>query len=140
MQRKVKVDNNEPTESKFDLPSEKEHCLQITDCSLVDGTGTIYSVKLEVIGSDEAGRTLLNRINIDESQKSFYYCRLFLKAIGCEYKGEFTIDPDEWVGRQAYANIIHNGKYANIDSWNFDKIIKEQPKKPVAGTNEEIAW
>lgn len=143
--RKYQMDENEPEESKFDLPSEKEHLFQVTDIfTYEDETGVklgldedTVSVKLEVVGGDEAGRTLLNRCNLDQSQKAFYFTRLFLKAIGEKYKGQFDIETDRWIGRQCYATVVHNGKYANIDTYNFDKRIEPLVIKT---KKDEIAW
>lgn len=138
--------NEEPEEAKFDLPSEREHLLQITDIITVeDELGQklkldmdTVSVKLEVIGGEEAGRTLLQRLTLDETNKGFFATRLFLKAIGMDYKGKgLVIDTDMWVANQLYAIVVHNGKYANIDTYNFDKKI-QQPKSTVGMTPDQI--
>lgn len=121
--RRVNAPDTEPEELKFDLPSQKEHLLQVVDCGLVPNENDVYSLKIEVVGGNEQGRTLLHRVNIDDTKKSFYYCRMFLKAIGESYKGQFDISPERWIGRQFYATVIHNGKYANIDQYNFDKKV-----------------
>src|ERR1700741_3888237 len=138
MKRNYSTDDTEPTESNFKIPSEKEHCLTVTDVNpLVTPSGeddNIQIVKLEVVGGDEEGLTMLNRINLDQSQKSFYFARLFLKAIGEPYKGDFYVETDRWIGRTFYARVQHTeskGKtYANIAEYNFDKPI-EQYKSPV---------
>lgn len=145
--------DTEPEESAFEIPSEKEHLMQITDVNpLVNPSGedpNIKIVKLEVVGGDEQGRTLLNRVNTDDQEKSFYFCRLFLKAIGEPYKGEFDIESDRWIGRQFYATVKHSqskGKtYANIGEYNFDKKIEQQYQTPVGETKKindpaEIVW
>lgn len=147
VKRTVNASDKEPDQKQFDLPSEKEHLLQVTDIfTSSDEMGVklgldenTVSVKLEVVGGDEAGRTLLQRLSLDSSWKGFFATRLFLKAIGQDYKGnELVIDTDMWSGSQVYATIVHNGKYANIDTFNFDKKI-EQPKSTVGKTPDEIA-
>lgn len=147
--------DDEPEASNFKIPSEKEHCLTVTDVNplrLPDGTedDNIQIVKLEVVGGDEEGLTMLNRVNLDQSEKSFYFARLFLKAIGEPYKGEFYIETDRWVGRTFFATVKHTEskgkKYANIDVYNFDKKVENQYKPPVnnnpGGITEpqDIAW
>jgi hypothetical protein len=104
----------------------------------------IILVKLEVVGGDEAGRTLLNRCTLDQEAKGFFFTRMFLKAIGEPYKGQFEMESDRWIGRQFYATVAHSqskGKtYANIGEFNFDKVV-EQYKAPVGVTKpEDIAW
>ena len=108
----------------------------------------IIVAKLEVCGGDEEGRTLLNRLDLNDQSKSFWATRLFLKAIGEECRGEFIIDSDNWVGRQFFATVVHNiannGKtYANIAEYNFEKVL-EQPElvaDAVTGKKEEEkAW
>ena len=143
--RRASASDQEPEESNFKLPSEREHLLQVVDCIEDENDTDIQTVKLEVVGGDEEGLSFLQRININDKEKSFYYCRMFLKAIGEPYKGEFDIYPDNWIGRQMYANIIHNkgknGKtYANLYTYNFDKKVEQfdapKPKK----SGEDIAW
>lgn len=155
MKRNYNTDDKEPEESNFKIPSEKEHLLQITDVNpLVEPGGEnheIQVVKFEVVGGDEEGRTLLCRINLDQTNTAFYYSRLFLKAIGEPYKGQFEIETDRWIGRQCYATVTHgkskdNSKtYANIKEYNFNKPV-EQYKPPVNNNPgvvtkpEEIVW
>lgn len=148
VKRNYTMDENEPEEKKFDLPSEREHLLQVTDIYTADDemgqklklSENEVSVKLEVCGGEEEGRTLLNRCNLDQAEKGFYFTRLFLKAIGEPYKGQFDIETDRWIGRQCYATVKHNGKYANIGEYNFTKVI-EQYKAPVGEIKaDEIAW
>lgn len=142
--------NDEPENAKFDLPSEKEHCLQVTDIfTCEDEMGQklkldmdTVSVKLEVVGGEEAGRTLLQRLTLDENNKGFFATRLFLKVLGFDYKGTgLIIDTDMWVGCSLYATVVHNGKYANIEQYNFEKKI-EHPVKEVKQTinPEDISW
>ncbi len=139
MKRTYKTDDQEPTESQFKIPSEGEKCLTVTDVNplrIPDGTedDNIQIVKLEVVGGDESGLTMINRVNLNQSKKSFYFARLFLKAIGEAYKGDFYVETDRWIGRTFFATIKHteyNGKkYANISEYNFDKQV-EQYKPPV---------
>lgn len=154
MKRSYSTDDTEPTESNFKIPSEKEHLLQVTDVnSLKDAGGredeNIQIVKLEVVGGDEEGLTLLNRCNLDQGEKAFYFTRLFLKAIGEPYKGAFELDIDHWCGRQFYATVKHakskegTKTYANISEYNFDKVV-EQYKAHVGDNTddkkEEIVW
>lgn len=152
MKRNYNTEDKEPSESNFKIPSEKEHLFQVIDVnSLVTPSTTddnIQLVKLEVVGGEEEGLTLLNRVNLNSDWKGFYFTVLFLKAIGESYKGEFEIDTDRWLGRQFYATVKHTRSkdgtktYANIDQYNFDKPI-EQYKPPVeSGTIDpkDIAW
>lgn len=145
--RRASAPDQEPEESNFKLPSEKEHLLQVVDCNEDKDDSNIQTIKLEVVGGEEQGLSLLQRMNINDKEKSFYYCRMFLKAIGEPYKGEFDISPDNWIGKQMYANIIHNkGKnsktYANIDTYNYDKKIEQfhTPTNEIKKEGEEIAW
>lgn len=145
--------NDEPEQAKFDLPSEKEHLFQITDIyTISDEMGQklkldndSVSVKLEVVGGEEEGRTLLQRLTLDENAKGFFATRLFLKALGMDYKGTgLIVDSDLWVGLQLYATVIHNGKYANVNQYNFDKKIDQKPqqiKNPDGVVNpSDISW
>ena len=105
-------------------------------------------VKLEVVGGNEEGLTLLNRVNLNQDDKAFYFSRLFLKAIGEPYKGEFEIDTDSWIGKQFYATVKHTKSkdgtktYANINEYNFDKKIEQKYKAPVGQITDpsEILW
>ncbi len=149
MKRNYNTDENEPEQKKFDRPSEKEHLFQVTD--VIDYTSEIgqklglddntVSVKVEVVGGDEEGRTMLIRLALDDKHKGFFFTRMFLKATGQDYKGKIEIDTDLWCGLQFYASVKHNGDYANIKEYNFDKKI-EQPRK--AGIDpiepKDIAW
>lgn len=142
--------NEEPEQASFDLPSEKEHLFQVTDViTCEDELGAklkldsdTVSVKLEVVGGDEAGRTLLQRLTLDENNRGFFATRLFLKALGFDYKGKgLAVDTDMWCGCSVYATVVHNGKYANIDEYNFDKRIEQKNKPPVfnpGGATQQI--
>lgn len=146
MPRRVNAPDTEPTESNFPIPSEKEHLLQIADYEVVNKD--IISVKLEVVGGDEAGRTMLHRVNTNDQEKSFYYCRMFLKAIAEPYKGEFEIDESNWQGKQFYATVKHSPSkdkskmYANINEYNFEKMVEQVDTKPdtVKPVDKEVAW
>lgn len=159
VKRKASGNNEEPEQKRFDLPSEKEHLFQVVDIFTCDDeTGQkmgldadTVSVKCEVCGGDEEGRTLLQRLSLDDKWKGFFATRLFLKACGLPYMGdEFPIDTDEWPGCQFYATVVHvpskdkSKTFANVDKYNFDKKIDnshlgnkktEEPKK-----KEDIAW
>lgn len=144
MPRQVNAPNEEPEESKFSLPSEKEHLLQIVDFWPDAEDTNIIVTRIEVVGGSEEGRSILHRVNLDDQAKGFYYTRLFLKAIGENYKGSFKINEEAWSGKQFYATVVHDsskGKtYANINEYNFEKKIEQfdQPKKEVAA--EDVAW
>lgn len=134
MGRKVTADENEPEQSNFKIPSEGEKLMQVSDLWEDKNDSDIQVVKCEVVGGDEEGLSLLQRININDQLKSFYYTRLFLKAIGEPYKGSFEISPENWIGKQFYCTVKHsqanNKTYANINEYNFTKVI-EQYKPPV---------
>ncbi len=139
VKRTYNVEETEPEQGSFEIPSAKEHLLQVVDF-LDSDNPDIMLVKLEVVGGDEQGRSLINRCNLDQNEKGFFFTRMFLKAIGEPYKGQFEVETDRWIGRQCYAVIKHSeykGKtYANIDSYNFEKVIKQgQPATP-----NDIAW
>lgn len=132
--------NEEPEQKTFKIPSEGEHLFQVVDLFTIDdATGVKMSLdentvcaKCEVCGGEEEGRSILIRASLDITWKGFFATRLFLKALGEPYKGDkVDIDTDNWIGRQFYATIIHNGQYANIESYSEDK----NPIKP-----EEVAW
>jgi hypothetical protein len=153
MKRSYSIEDTEPTESQFKLPKEIEHLFQVTDVNpLVEPNGEnpdIQIVKLEIVGGDDNGISILNRVNINQEEKSFYFSRLFLKAIGESYKGQFDIETDRWCGRQFYATIKHTKSkdgtktYANIDQYNFSKKIEQPYQAPNPGgvvKPEDIAW
>jgi len=139
VKRKITTSNEEPEQRKFELPSEGEHQLQVVDLWTDKADDNIIIVKLEVVGEEE-GRSILHRVNLDSEWKGFFLTRLFLKAIGEAYKGEIEVDEDNWIGKQFFATIVHNvgnnGKtYANIDEFNFDKVVALDGKQ-----EEEVAW
>lgn len=144
VKRSYILEDTEPDVKKFDIPSCKEHLFQTTDLfTHEDEIGkklgldeNTVSVKLEVVGGDEAGRTMLNRCSLNPDAKGFFATVLFLKAIGLPYKGTFTIDTNDFIGKQFYATVKHKDGYANIDKYNFEKVIKQgQPATP-----NDIAW
>lgn len=142
--------NEEPEQVKFDIPSEKEHLLQINDIYTIEDEmgqklkldNDSVSIKLEVVGGDEEGRSLLQRLTLDENSKGFFATRLLLKALGMDYKGKgLTIDTDLWVGLQLYATVIHNGKYVNINEYNFEKKIEQKHRAGIDPIEpKDIAW
>jgi len=140
MRRKVNMGNEEP--KQFEMPSEVEHLFRVMSA---EDDSDIVSVKLEVISGDEEGRTMLHRVNLDNTWKGFFLTRLFLKAIAEEYKGEgVVIDSDNWLGREFSATVIHNkgknGKmYANIDKYNFLDAVSQEDSKP-EGNSEDGPW
>lgn len=156
VKRKLDTTTEEPEQITFKMPSEKEHLFQVVD--VFDNTyqGNKFNLdldtvmaKLEVVGGDEEGRSILNRLSLDPEWKGFFATRQFLKAIGESYKGEIDIDTDEWIGRQFYATVIHNpannGKvYANIEVYNYEKMITQErkPKTETQAHEEEaeVAW
>jgi hypothetical protein len=134
VKRTASGSEQEPEQKEFLVPSEREHLFQVIDVIDLDSDETgkmnldpdTVVVKCEVVGGDEAGRTLLQRLSLDDKWKGFFATRLFLKAIGEQYKGEqFPIDTDNWQAKQFYATVVHNGKYANIKEYNFDKKIEQ---------------
>lgn len=137
MKRTYDLNDQEPDQKQFDLPSEKEHLFQVID--VIDNTSELgsklklddntVSIKCEVVGGDESGRTLLQRLSLDDKSKAFFLTRLFLKAIGHDYKGQITIDTDMWQASQFFATVVHNKGYANIKEYNFDKRIDNTKKK-----------
>ena len=141
--------DNEPEQKKFDLPSEKEHLFQVSDIftmetevgKKLDLDADTVSVKCEVCGGEEEGRTLLIRLSLDDDWKGFFATRLFLKAIGEPYKGkDFPIDTDNWQARQFYATVIHKDNYANIKEYNFEKKIDQAINPSVKKAEGELAW
>ena len=152
MKRTANMPDSEPEEIKRELPSQKEHLLQVTNVYTPDDNPfenglpkDTVSAQLEVVGGDEEGRTLLSRMTLDENGKGFWATRLFLKAIGEPHKGKgIEMDTDRWIGRQLYATVKHNGQYANIADYNFDKPV-EQYKAPVGNPGgitdpKDIQW
>lgn len=152
MKRTFNTDENEPEAQNFKIPSEREHLFQITDVQPAKTNSghddNIQVAHLEIIGGDEEGLTLLNRCNLNQDEKAFYFTRLFLKAICEPYKGQFEIETDNWIGRQFYATVKHTKSkdgtktYANIAEYNFDKKITQQSNINPGSIKspEDIAW
>lgn len=146
VKRTYNLPNEEPEQQAFEKPSEKEHLFQVTDIYDITNQpkgfnldSDTVSLKLEVCDGEEEGRTLLNRLTLDQKGKGFFATRLFLKAVGESYKGDnLQIDTDMWAGLQFYATVVHNGKYANIKEYNFDKRVEQVVKKVDDG--KDIAW
>ena len=150
VRRTVNMGENEPEQKVFEIPSEGEKLFQVVDVydkdtqigrmSLDDNT---VCVKCEVAIGDELGRSLLMQLSLDPTWKGFFATRLFLKAIGEPHKGDkVDIDTDEWCGRQFFAEVVHNGKYANIKEYNFEKCAGiKQTVNPFGVTNpKDVAW
>lgn len=157
MKRTYNIEDKEPTESNFKIPSEKEHLFQVVDVNPHKSPSgyedeNIQVVKLEVVGGEEKGLSILNRVNLNDQENAFYYSRLFLKAIGEPYKGQFSVNVDNWVGKQFYATVKHSKSkdgtktYANIGEYNFNKVVdnsnvSRETSNP-GGVNDpkSIAW
>jgi len=143
VKKSMNCEDKEPEQRVFENPSEGEKVFQIVDLFPDKNNPDIIAVKLEVSEGDEMGRTMLHRVNLDEGWKGFFLTRLFLKAIGEPYKSTFDVDTDMWIGKQFVASVVHNkatnGKtYANIDKFNFDRVISANPGGVV--NPEDIAW
>ena len=148
VKRTMNAGDNEPEQKKFENPSEGEHLMQVVD--VFDSTNSpgkmvldenTVCVKLEVAIGDELGRTMLHRLSLDPTWKGFFATRLFLKAIGEEYKGSIEIDSDRWIGREAYVNVVHNGQYTNVADYNFEKCSGLSRVNPGCVSNPaDIAW
>lgn len=126
MKKTVNMPNTEP--NSYEKPSEKEHLFEVVNTQdNLDGT---VSAKLKVIGGEEDGRTMFNRVSYDENWSGFFTTRLFLKAVGEPYKGDgVDIQSDNWIGRRFFATVIHKSStdgskvYANIKDYNFEKTL-----------------
>jgi len=151
VKKSINCSSEEPEQKKFELPSEGEKLFQVVDLIPDKNNPNIIAVKLEVADGSEMGRSILHRVNLDEKWAGFFATRLFLKALKQPYKGDIEIDSDMWIGLCFYASIVHNvseknGKtYANIDSYNFDKEVKQfnenidlERQKKI--DNNELAW
>ena len=147
MKRRLNAGTDEPNKKEFLKPSEKEHLFQVVDVFDIENNPynlsldeTTVTVKLEVCEGEELGRSLLQRLSLDDKWKGFFATRIFLKAIGEPYKGEIEIDTAMWVGRQFYATVVHNDGYANISEYNFDKKVDQISKPTKLSPEEIIAW
>lgn len=152
VKRNANAPDTEPEQMSFEIPSCKKHLLQVVEIfEEIDPDPDIIHAKLEVVGGDEEGRSILHRCCLDDSRKEFFFTRMFLKVIGEKYKGDnFPIDTENWIGKQAYGLVEHtskNGKtYANVAEWDFENMV-EQSKTGVDGgmdkdtkPESEIAW
>lgn len=150
VKRSGNAGENEPDQKTFSLPSEREHLLQVVDFIDQDDPNVVQ-MKIEVVGGEENGRSMLHRLTLDFDAKGFFATRLFLKAIGEPYKGAIDLDTDFWIGRQFYAEVVHNignnkKVFANIATYNFDKQVehphasttaaRDNPIKPT----DQVAW
>jgi len=151
VKRSANCPDNEPEQATFDLPSEKEHLFTVSNLYTSDENpfhsglpNDIVVVKSEVTGGNEEGRTVLTRLTLDDQAKGFFATRLFLKAIGEPHKGNIEIDTDKWQARQYFATVVHNGKYANIDEYNFEKKVDNVVPKSLNPSSvkdpKDIAW
>lgn len=153
VKRTYDLPDDEPEQGNFKLPSQKEHLFQCTDVFTCNDDNNKFKLddntviaKLEVVGGEEEGLTLIQRLSLDQDWKGFFATRLFLKAIGQDYKGKgLSIDTDFWPGTQFYATVVHNehkGKtYANISEYNFEKRVEQMVnKKEEKPKGEEISW
>ncbi len=74
VKRTASAKDEEPEQMAFEMPSEKEHLFQVADIfdknnspeKLVLDELTVCA-KLEVVGGEEDGRTMLNRMTLDDS-------------------------------------------------------------------------
>jgi len=144
VKRTANAPATEPEQTQFEVPSEKKHLFQVVDIlENIDPDPNIVHAKLEVVGGEEEGLSILNRCCLDDSRKEFFFTRMFLKVIGEPYKGEnFPIDTENWPGKQAYGHVKHtikNGKtYANITEWDLENIVEQQV--PATPDNKEVNW
>lgn len=144
MKRSVNAPENEPEANKFAPPSEGVHSFQIIDVNEDKNNPDIVFVKMEVCSALDNGRSISNRINLDENSKGFFATRLLLKAIGEPYKGSIDIDTDMWVGKTLVATIVHNKvekngtikTYANIGEYLFEQPVEVAEKTEPA----PVAW
>lgn len=144
MKKQMKAGSDEPDAKKFEMPSEGTHSFLVVDANPDKVNADLILVKLEVCDGPEFGRSILHRVNLDESWKGFFLTRLFLKAIGEPYKSDFAVDTDMWIGKSFCAKIVHNPSkdgtkvYANIDKFDFDTIAKVG--QPTKSEPKEVSW
>lgn len=144
--RTVNCGDKEPDQKSFDKISEGEKLFNVVEVfditnspgKLTVDNDTVYAKCVVDIG-DEEGRSLLHRLNLNDSAKGFFATRLFLKAIGEPYHGQIEIDTDKWIGRQFYGVVIHNGDFVNIKEFNFDKMINQE-STPQPKEIKDLAW
>lgn len=147
MKRTANCPDEEPKQSLYELPSEKEHSFSVVDVQFDETDTDIVYAHLEVASGDEIGRKLRNRLNLNDQSNMFWATRLFLKAIKEPHKGIIDIDTDNWFGRSFVASVKHGKNkdktktFANIDKYNFDadpqiEVKSNEPKEvsPAAWT------
>lgn len=134
--KKVNCSNDEPIKTEFQNPSEGQHCFKVVE---VFDSGSLkfklddetVMVKLVVCEGDEKGRNIFHRLSLNSEWSGFFMTRLFLKAIGQNYKGNIEINTSNWKDKKFFGTVIHNpskdGKkiYANINDYNFEKTFAE---------------
>lgn len=74
------------------------------------------------------------------SIKGIGITRHFLKCIGEPWEGDLDINPENWIGKQFKAEVIHNGEYVNLVE------LQEGDQHHISETKDEkvkqgeIAW
>jgi hypothetical protein len=139
VKRKMFIEEDKDEQRTYSLVPEGERKFQIVDVIEKDNLPDDVLVKCEDIDS---GSSLLHRVTLDSQNKFFWLTKLFLKCIDEPHNGEIEIDTDQWIGRQFFGEVKHNGQYANIKKLLYKEIKqeKQERKEPVAVTSEEIAW
>ncbi len=144
--RTYNMPDDKITQKTFLMPSENKHTFQVVDVyTNKDKTGIKFNLDDDTViakceSFEEDGRSLLNRVTLDENNGAFFRTRLFLKSFGFPHKGDgVIIDTDEWIGHSFTAYVVHkegnNGKkYANIGEYIFPE------EKPQTARNEETEW
>lgn len=159
IKRSANAPETEPEQGSFEIPSEREHLFQVVDIFDQNYKNNVLNldidtvcVKCEVVGGDESGRSILQRLSLNDQWKGFFATRLFLKVIGEPHKGQIEMDTDFWVGTQFRATVEHNvvnGKtYANIKEYNFENPVDNSQAKnfnKVSSENktkgiDEVGW
>lgn len=150
VKRNATAPEEEPTQGNFKKPSEGiKHLFQVVD--IISEDGDIVVVRLEVSGGKEEGRSVRHRVDCDPDGKGFWATRLFLKAVKEPYKGEISIDSDNWIGREFRSDVVHNPDkndaskvYANLGQYEYDEYDEQKKTDPklVSPTNPTgaVAW
>ena len=146
VRRHYRMPDDDPTQGNRQLPSERRHLLQVLEVKEINAD--IISIKAGVVGGPEDGRTLLHRLHLDQDSNGFFATRIFLKAIGKPHKGEVDINTEDWLGKKFYATVIHQKNkdqtktYANIDKYNFDKIVEgaQIGREDIQKESDTVAW
>jgi len=144
MRKTVNMGDKEP-EQMFLLPSENIfHIFSVVEIKEdTESNPDIIRAKLKVMEGEEAGRTILHRMDTDENSKVFWVTRLFLKAIGEPYKGTgISMDSDRWFGQELTATVTHSkdGKFANISEYRFDEETTSKAKDTTPTAQETATW